>query len=173
MYFDNCASAAEVKAAYKKLAKLHHPDVGGSTKTMQQINAEFAKVYAFYSGKEVRASKVAENGEKAHYDQYTSAEFQQKLSNAINVIFNANIDRIDGVLVELIGTWIWISGAKLKDLPHVRAILKDTGFQWNSAKKTWSYTPGKRISFRTNTDMEYKRNRYGSTVLNRTMSELA
>ncbi len=46
------APAPVVKAAYKALARLHHPDTGGSTEAMQRINAaveqiEAAQVEAF------------------------------------------------------------------------------------------------------------------------------
>ena len=39
-YFDRCASLDELKAAYKKLALEHHPDMGGDVHTMQEVNAE-------------------------------------------------------------------------------------------------------------------------------------
>lgn len=39
-YFENVTTLDELKREYKRLAKLHHPDVGGDTATMQQINAE-------------------------------------------------------------------------------------------------------------------------------------
>lgn len=35
-----------VTAAYKTLARLHHPDVGGDTATMQRLNDAFAKLMA-------------------------------------------------------------------------------------------------------------------------------
>ena len=41
-YFTGCNTIDEVKAAYKKLAKENHPDVGGDTVTMQSINTEYA-----------------------------------------------------------------------------------------------------------------------------------
>jgi hypothetical protein len=31
----------ELKALYRKLAFTHHPDLGGNTTTMQEINAEY------------------------------------------------------------------------------------------------------------------------------------
>ena len=37
----------ELKAAYKRLAIDNHPDHGGSTETMQQINGEYEKADLF------------------------------------------------------------------------------------------------------------------------------
>jgi hypothetical protein len=39
-YFENCASLEEAKSLYKKLARENHPDFGGDTRTMQDINAD-------------------------------------------------------------------------------------------------------------------------------------
>ena len=43
-FFINCTSIEDVKQLYKKLALLHHPDKGGDTLTMQQINAEYQQI---------------------------------------------------------------------------------------------------------------------------------
>ena len=39
-YFVNCKTLDELKKAYKAAAMKYHPDMGGDTATMQQINAE-------------------------------------------------------------------------------------------------------------------------------------
>ena len=44
-YFQNIHSLAELKKQYRTLALANHPDKGGSTEVMQQINAEFARLY--------------------------------------------------------------------------------------------------------------------------------
>lgn len=43
-FFTNCQSLDEVKKRYKELALKYHPDRGGSTETMQQINAEYQSI---------------------------------------------------------------------------------------------------------------------------------
>ena len=35
------ASAAEIRAAWKRLCKQHHPDTGGDLKAMQRVNAAY------------------------------------------------------------------------------------------------------------------------------------
>ena len=46
-YFAGCRTPEEVRERYKELAKQHHPDAGGSTDTMQEINAQRDKWQAF------------------------------------------------------------------------------------------------------------------------------
>ena len=43
-FFINCTSIEDVKQLYKKLAMQYHPDKGGDTLTMQQINAEYQQI---------------------------------------------------------------------------------------------------------------------------------
>lgn len=40
-YFKNVANVKELKAEYKKLARKHHPDMGGDVEVMKKINEEF------------------------------------------------------------------------------------------------------------------------------------
>ncbi len=40
-YFNETLSLGELRSAYRRLAMLYHPDVGGNIKEMQKINAEY------------------------------------------------------------------------------------------------------------------------------------
>jgi DnaJ-class molecular chaperone len=40
-YFSKCSTVEEVKSLYRTLAKQHHPDLGGDTATMQEINSQY------------------------------------------------------------------------------------------------------------------------------------
>ena len=40
-YFIECKTLDELKKEYRRLAMIHHPDVGGTVEAMQAINAEF------------------------------------------------------------------------------------------------------------------------------------
>jgi curved DNA-binding protein CbpA len=55
-WFNDCQTLEEVKAQYKKLAKQYHPDLGGDTSTMQQINTE----YAFATAKAVKGANLTD-----------------------------------------------------------------------------------------------------------------
>ena len=43
-YFKDCSSLYEIKKLYKELAMIHHPDKGGDTATMQEINNEYESI---------------------------------------------------------------------------------------------------------------------------------
>ena len=44
-YFQNIHSLADLKKEYRRLALQHHPDKGGDTAVMQQVNVEFETLY--------------------------------------------------------------------------------------------------------------------------------
>lgn len=41
VFFKEVLSKKELKSQYKRLSKVHHPDLGGSTTNMQIVNREF------------------------------------------------------------------------------------------------------------------------------------
>lgn len=44
-YFNEVHTLDELKKEFRRLAMLHHPDVGGDTATMQEINAEYDRLF--------------------------------------------------------------------------------------------------------------------------------
>lgn len=44
-YFNTCTTLDELKKEYRRLTMLHHPDRGGDTATMQDINAEYDALF--------------------------------------------------------------------------------------------------------------------------------
>ena len=52
MYFANCNTPEEVKSKYRLLAMENHPDMGGDTRTMQDINAEYLTILKRLDGHE-------------------------------------------------------------------------------------------------------------------------
>jgi curved DNA-binding protein CbpA len=94
-WFNDCQSIDEVKAAYKKLAKQYHPDLGGDTLTMQEINKE----YAFASARAVKGAKLSqEESEK-------EMQFSESYREAIEKIIH-----LEGIVIEVVGYWIWVTG---------------------------------------------------------------
>ena len=111
-FFKDCTSLDEVKKRYKELALKHHPDRGGETATMQQINAEYESILKnpFFSF-----------AEKTEQEQQEFIKYPEIIDQIIG---------LQGITIELIGNWIWLSG---NTYPH-RQQLKQTGFYFAPKK---------------------------------------
>lgn len=56
-YFKNIKNLENLKEQYRTLLKTSHPDNGGDTAIMQEINAEFAVVFKIWKDKTIKESK--------------------------------------------------------------------------------------------------------------------
>lgn len=118
MYFNHCRNLDELKKEYRRLTMLHHPDRGGDTSTMQAINTEHDRRF-----EELKHKHNAENDEQ-HQTTETPEEFR-------NIIFA--LLKLDGLEVELCGSWLWIGG---NTRAH-KETLKAIGCCWSNNKKLW------------------------------------
>lgn len=127
-WFKTAHSIEEVKRIYRQLCKEYHPDIHGAAteETMKQINAEYER--AFNHFKNIHES--AEDSTKT----YTSSKETTETAAEFMVIINKLVV-LEGVNVELIGRWIWLSG---NTFPH-KDVIKSLGFKWCSNKRMWSY----------------------------------
>lgn len=82
--FENCRTAEELKKAYHAAARANHPDMGGSTEKMQQINAEFEKA----------AERIAKGG-AADQQTESPADFAE-FAEVLNILFG-----LGGIEIEL------------------------------------------------------------------------
>ena len=145
VYFKDCFTLEDVKRKYKELAMLHHPDKGGCTATMQDINNEYENVMKnpFF--------------EFAKQPEQEQAEFI-KYPEIINQIIV-----LQGIIIELIGNWIWISG---NTYPY-KSQLKQIGFYFAPKKVMWYYRPPDyKSSNKSPKTIEYIRAKYGSDTIN-------
>lgn len=148
-YFQHITEADQLKAEYRKLCKLYHPDKGGSTEQMQAINNEYeSAMRRILSGK---ADDLYGEG-KFYKTRDEETEVELKVREAVE-----KIAHLDGLDIEIIGAWVWVSG---ETQTHKEA-LKVAGYWWMNKKKMWAFK-GKASRGRGNTSMEELREKYGS-----------
>lgn len=121
-YFDKISTLAELKKAYWNLAKIHHPDVGGDTVTMQQINAEYEEAISW----------IKQHGEtprdRAEAAEEVPAEYQAAVAAVVN---------LDGITLEMVGSWIWAHGSTYDH----RDALKAAGYHFSGKRRAWYWRP--------------------------------
>ena len=155
------ATKDAAKKAYKTLVFQHHPDRGGDTRTMQDINAEYAAliVEMEFENQYSRQRAAHKEGRKTVMDYVDADEIGQELADMITSLLNLDMQN---VTIELIGLWIWVTG---ETKPHAAKLGKrdgGLGLNWAHKKQAWSYAGCP--SFHTGKSLEQIRANYGSTV---------
>lgn len=117
-FFAACTTLDELKKEYRRLAMIHHPDHGGDTATMQAINGEYSEAFARLKDQHNAAA------DEAHQTTETPEEFITIISQLL---------RFPGLIVELCGSWLWITG----ETYAIKDQLKAAGCRWSSSKKAW------------------------------------
>ena len=145
-YFDNCRTLDELKTEYRRLARIHHPDIGGDVATMQEINRQYEAAF-----------NRLKNGAAS-----TSGKQTNETAGEFVAIINALV-KLQGITVELCGSWLWISG----DTKPVKDDLKAAGCRWAAKKAMWYWHPSDAAPIRRHrsTSMAEIRGKYGSRVL--------
>lgn len=151
--FSTCTTLQEVKDLYRTLAKQHHPDKGGDLATMQIINNQYSKAITTIAKGGTFTAQEAEA-------EILSAEAYQE---AVNKVIN-----LEGCKVELIGSWLWITGATKQ---HA-AILKQepAKFVWAKKKTDFSAWFFRTSEYKTSNrgqkmELEQIRTKYGSQAI--------
>lgn len=118
----------QLRQAFKGLAFKLHPDVGGNTRSMQDLLAVYEQLMRAFSGKTFhRKSTTGEQTEyKYSYNETAENEFTTKLSETIAVMPNT-------VTIEVRGSWIWIHG----ETKPVKDRIKELGYFWKASDAEW------------------------------------
>lgn len=156
-YFNSTNTLEELRKQYKELLKQHHPDNGGNVSEMQEINAEYDRLFKILKDKHENNS-AGQNEPQSGYDnmKYDFAE-DEKLREMLNKIIN-----FESIDIELVGAWIWLSG---NTYAHKKE-LKELGFKWASQKKMWYWhSEAFRKKSRKTLSMDDIRSYYGSTEI--------
>ena len=120
-YFSKVKSLQELKAEYKRLVKLHHPDKGGDTETMKRINAEYEKML-----------------NSQNYSREGKPLSEQEIKD--NVIYRDILEQtviLEGVEIELAGSWLWFTGQTYQH----KDTFKKVGCKFSRNKTAWYWHP--------------------------------
>jgi len=125
-YFANCGTFDQLKQEYRKLAMKHHPDKGGDAEIFKEIVNQYERAvnYMAAHGENKDGTKYTEEQRKA-----TILE-NEKYITAINAVIN-----IPNIIIEVIGSWVWITGNTFA----CKAELRAAGYFFASTKKAWYF----------------------------------
>lgn len=145
-YFKNCRTIEDVKKAYRELAKKLHPDCGGDAEAFKVMMNEYKIAFEKYKN-------IHTNFEGETYEKETT-ETPEQFADIINKVIH-----FEGVTVEIIGSWVWLSGATMLYKDEIKA----AGFWWSKSKKAW-YWNGEttKTKRRGRYKLDELRNRWGS-----------
>lgn len=112
-YLKEAQNLEQLKKLFKKLAFELHPDRGGVTAEMQKLNLEYE--FLLKTGKFGTAEEL---------------EFNLIFPELINKLLD-----LEGLIIEIIGQWLWVSGETKKH----RKTLKNLGLWYASKKQMWYF----------------------------------
>ena len=151
-WFEGCTTTADVKKLFRELAMQHHPDRGGSTEKMQQINAAYLEALRHMDGQS-ETGKTNE-GESYTYTYTYKEEVEQSVIDKMGEVLRSGLLDAGDLEVWLIGSWLWITG----ETKAHRHEIKELSFRFHGKRQAWYWHDG-----------EYRR-RYNSRV---SLAELA
>lgn len=151
----------ELKQLYRAFALQFHPDHGGNEEAMKAINIEFTRLFAILKDRQNdEAARAHDAGNWAGYS--TTTETPEEFIDIIS-----KLAQIPGLIVELCGCWLWISGETYQ---HKEA-LKAAGCKWSKSKKIWYWRHEEDFcrKYRAGAELDINeiRDLYGSQIIGR------
>lgn len=145
-YFNDCRTEEQVKARFTELAKKFHPDNGGDAEQFKAMMNEYKEAFKQYKGIHEDSKGQTYNKETA----YSAEDFADIIEKIIH---------FEGVKIEIIGSWIWVSG----NTYNYREQLKEEKFFFSKSKKAWYNNGADKKSFRKgHFTMDQLRQRWGT-----------
>lgn len=102
---------AQIRTKFKELVHVYHPDKGGDTKLTILL---------------IEAYKEALKGNNPKINLEIEKDLLDKLDQIL---------KLDGVIIELIGVWIWVTGKTKENKEE----LKKAQFRYSPVKSAWYY----------------------------------
>ena len=168
-YFSNVTTLEELRRQYRDLLKKYHPDnAGGNTEACQEINAEYDKLFKILKDRHESKTADSQNDQNTKQPDYSQNMYDWENDKALREVLEKIIN-FDGIEIEIVGQWIWISG----NTYGYKNELKEIGFKWASQKKQW-FWHGEQFRKKSHKtlSMEDIRSYYGSTKVNTMHMEL-
>ena len=149
-FFQDCTTVEEIKATYRKLARQHHPDLGGDEATMKELNDQYEKALKGCNGQ-----KSTDSSGKEHTYKY-NPDLEKELMDFIYAFNSKNLP----LQADLIGVWVWITG---DTKPH-KETLKELNCRWHSKRACWYFRPESyKGGFSSDGSLEELAAKYGCT----------
>ena len=146
-YFAGVKTLEELRNKYRDLLKTNHPDNGGSTEAMQEINAQYDKAFNTLKA----GAKLEDEKDKIKWNEAEDAAIREALNKIIH---------LEDINIEIVGCWIWVDG----DTYESRDTLKAAGYKWSKARKKWHYAPYEKKFYKgSKKSFDQIRREYGST----------
>ena len=156
-YFKNVGTLEELRKQYRDLLKVNHPDNGGDVAKMQEINAEYDKLFKVLKDKH-ESNTTDSDKEKTSFDnmKYDFSE-DQRLREVLQRIIS-----FDGITIDVVGCYIWVDGSTYQYKDDLKAI----GFRWSAQRRKWYWHNGE-YRRRGNSKLSFAdiQNKYGSTEI--------
>lgn len=151
-YFDNPQTLDDLKKQYRRLAMQYHPDTNPGreaemTEIMKVINEEHDHLF----------DRLKAQHNASHDEHHQTTETAEEFREIISVLL-----KLDGLIVELCGSWLWIGG----NTREHKDALKAAGCRWSNNKKMWYWRHPENAGHwhRSKTTMGDIRSKYGSQV---------
>lgn len=140
----------ELKDTYRQLVFIFHPDRGGLTSDMQDLNSVYAEYF-----------KILKDSMDKETPEYRSVK-NETPSDLMDII--SKIVHLDGLEIEIVGSWVWVSSDE-KSWEY-RDYLKEIGFKWSKGRKKLYYTKDvEKVGFYKKKTFDELRATYGNTKI--------
>lgn len=118
---------------YRELASKHHPDHGGNTSDMQEINNEWDELKPTLPR---FCTKQAQQGRQQYQQQKDANSAAKAAQDAEAAKMAAELAKCPGLQFDVVGSWIWA------DTNHKwLRTLEKLGFRWSANRSKYYWHP--------------------------------
>jgi hypothetical protein len=161
MYFEQMETVADVKNRFRELMFEFHPDrhpqkeFAEWNRKAQVLNEKYQEAL-----ESLHRSEYLGTDDKVH-TYYYNAEVEQMMASIIEQLVKANLSK--HIAVEIVGTWVWVSGTRYEDTEDRAKLNNIEGMRWHGKRKKWYWKPPKsRRRGYSGMSFEAMKNMYGS-----------